>query len=324
MRAKARGEMAPHLEPRVSARKKLAAPTSRNSHAPCFVAAQTLALLLASCSGIDSSGSGPAESASGFGENGVVRIGYANEAPFAYYDNATGRLTGESVEVTRHILKQVGVSRVEGVITEFASLIPGLKARRFDIIAAGMYINPRRCEQISFSEPISCVDQGFMVEAGNPFDLHSYEDVARHPTARLGVIAGGVELGFARAVGVPDERLSIFPDVPSLIAGLQADRVDAVAATVPTHKDILAKAGDPGLEIAQPFTQPKVDGRTAGLCSALGFRQEDAAFLGKFNRALEAFIGSEQHLGIVRPFGFGEQNMPGEHTTEQLCRPMSP
>ena len=321
MRAKARGEMAPHLEPRVSARKKLAAPTSRNSHAPCFVAAQTLALLLASCSGIDSSGSGPAESAAGFGKNGVVRIGYANEAPFAYYDNATGRLTGESVEVTRHILKQVGVSRVEGVITEFASLIPGLKARRFDIIAAGMYINPRRCEQISFSEPISCVDQGFMVEAGNPFDLHSYEDVARHPTARLGVIAGGVELGFARAVGVPDERLSIFPDVPSLIAGLQADRVDAVAATVPTHKDILAKAGDPGLEIAQPFTQPKVDGRTAGLCSALGFRQEDAAFLRKFNRALEAFIGSEQHLGIVRPFGFGEQNMPGGHTTEQLCRP---
>ena len=84
----------------------------------------------------------------------AVRIGYANEAPFAYYDNATGKLTGESVEVTRYLLKEVGISRVEGVITEFASLIPGLKARRFDIIAAGMYINPRRCEQISFSEPI--------------------------------------------------------------------------------------------------------------------------------------------------------------------------
>ena len=302
----------------------MAATTSRKKRTPCFVAVQTLALLLASCAGSDPSDSRPAESAAGFGENGVVRIGYANEAPFAYYDNATGKLTGESVEVTRHILKQVGISRVEGVITEFASLIPGLKARRFDIIAAGMYIKPRRCRQISFSEPISCVDQGFMVEAGNPFDLHSYEDVARHPTARLGVIAGGVELGFARAVGVPDERLSIFPDVPSSIAGLQADRVDVFAATVPTHKDMLAKAADPGLEIVHPFSQPVVDGRTAGLCSALGFRQEDAAFLRKFNRALEAFIGSEQHLEIVRPFGFGERNMPGEHTTEQLCRPMSP
>ena len=297
--------------------------TRRKIYRRFFVAAQSLALLLASCSRSDSSGSRPAESVSGFGEDGVVRIGYANEAPFAYYDNATGKLTGESVEVTRHILKEMGISRLEGVITEFASLIPGLKAHRFDIIAAGMYINPRRCEQISFSEPISCVDQGFMVEAGNPLDLHSYEDVARHPTARLGVIAGGVELGFARAAGIPDERLSIFPDVPSLIAGLQADRADAVAATVPTHKDILVKAADPGLEIAHPFTQPIVHGRPAGLCSALGFRKEDAAFLGKFNGALEAFIGSEQHLDIVRPFGFGEQNMPGGHTTKQLCSPLS-
>ena len=296
----------------------------RKNHRPCFVALQALALLLAGCSGSDSSGSHPAESASGFGENGAVRIGYANEAPFAYYDNATGKLTGESVEVTRYLLKEVGISRVEGVITEFASLIPGLKARRFDIIAAGMYINPRRCEQISFSEPISCVDQGFMVEAGNPLDLHGYEDVARHPTARLGVIAGGVELGFARAGGIPDERLSIFPDVPSSIAGLQADRVDAFAGTVPTHKDMLAKAADPGLAIAHPFRQPVVDGRAVGLCSALGFRKEEAAFLRKFNRALEAFIGSEQHLGIVRPFGFGEQNMPGGRTTEQLCRPLPP
>ena len=296
--------------------------TRRKDRTPCFVAVQTLALLLVSCAGSDPSDSRPAESASGFGEGGVVRIGYANEAPFAYYDHATGKLTGESVEVTRHLLNEAGISRVEGVITEFASLIPGLKARRFDIIAAGMYINPRRCEQISFSEPISCVDQGFMVEAGNPLDLHSYEDAARHPTARLGVIAGGVELGFARAVGIPDERLSIFPDVPSLIAGLQADRVDAAAATVPTHKDILAKADDPGLEIAQPFTQPIVEGRPAGLCSALGFRKEDAAFLRKFNRSLEAFIGSEQHLRIVRPFGFGEQNMPRDKTTEQLCRPL--
>ena len=103
---------------------------------------------------------------------------------------------------------------------------------------------------------------------------------------------------------------------------LQADRVDAVAATVPTHKDILAKADDPGLEIAHPFTQPMVEGQPAGLCGALGFRKEDAAFLRKFNRSLEAFIGSERHLAIVRPFGFGEQNMPGGHTTEQLCRPL--
>ena len=34
----------------------------------------------------------------------------------------------------------MGINQVEGVLTEFGSLIPGLQARRFDIIAAGMYV----------------------------------------------------------------------------------------------------------------------------------------------------------------------------------------
>ena len=136
------------------------------------------------CGGGGEDGSGPADR---FVRGGVVRIGYANEAPFAYYDSGSGRLTGESVEVTRYVFEQMGASRVEGVITEFASLIPGLRADRFDLIAAGMWVTPSRCRQVDFSEPISCIGQGLAVKAGNPLDLHSYEDVARHSTARLGV-----------------------------------------------------------------------------------------------------------------------------------------
>ncbi len=54
------------------------------------------------------------------------------------------------------------------MLTEFGSLIPGLQAGRFDIIAAGMFVNPKRCEQVQFSEPTYGIGQAFLVAEGQP------------------------------------------------------------------------------------------------------------------------------------------------------------
>ena len=279
-----------------------------------------IGLSLASCS----TGGPEGNTQGGFGRDGVVRIGYANEAPFAYYDNETDKVVGESVEVTRHILKKMGVSDFEGVLTEFVSLIPGLKAGRFDVIAAGMWIIPPRCREINFSEPISCIDQGFIVKAGNPLDLHGYEDVVRRAEARLAVVSGGVELRFARAVGLPPDRISIFPDAPSAIAGLQAGRVDALAGPVPAHKDMLSKANDPDLERVRPFNSPNIPGEPTHLCSGIGFRKDDVKFLEEFDRHLKKFVGTDQHLEMIEAFGFTETELPTGVSREDLCRPLQP
>jgi polar amino acid transport system substrate-binding protein len=255
----------------------------------------------------------------GFEGSGPVRIGYSNEAPFAYYDNRTGKLTGESVEVTRRVLAEMGITRVEGVITEFASLIPGLKAGRFDLIAAGMWILPPRCREILFSEPLSCILQGMLVRKGNPLNLHSYRDVTRHESARLGVVAGGVELMFARAAGIPESRLFIFPDQPSAVAGLQAGRVDANAGPAPAHRDLLLKPSTSGLEAIRSFAQPQASGLPARTCSGIGFRKGDKQHLDEFNRHLTAFIGTPEHLELIRTFGFTEAELPAGMTTEELC-----
>ena len=255
----------------------------------------------------------------GFEGSGPVRIGYSNEAPFAFYDNRTGKLTGESVEVTRRVLAEMGITQVEGVITEFASLIPGLKAGRFDLIAAGMWILPPRCREILFSEPLSCILQGMLVQQGNPLNLHSYLDVTRHESARLGVVAGGVELMFARATGIPESRLFIFPDQPSAVAGLQAGRVDANAGPAPAHRDLLRKPSTSELEAIDPFVQPRAAGLPARTCSGIGFRKEDRKHLDEFNRHLTAFIGTPEHLELIRTFGFTEVELPAGMTTEELC-----
>ena len=253
---------------------------------------------------------------------GVVRVGYANEAPYAYYEGDSQKLTGEAPEIARRVLQEMGIAEVEGVLTEFGSLLPGLRAKRFDLIAAGMYVTPARCEQIDFSEPTYCIGEAFIVQEGNPLDLHSYEDVAQHPTARLGVVAGTVELGYARALGIPEDRVSIFPDAASAVEGVQADRMDAYAGTSTTIQNFLTVAGDAaGIERAEPFSDPVIDGKSVRGCGAFGFRKEDQPFRQEFNAKLKAFVGTPAHLDLMQAFGFTASDLPTGMTTNSLCQP---
>ncbi|AHV92546.1 ectoine/hydroxyectoine ABC transporter substrate-binding protein EhuB [Bordetella holmesii] len=251
---------------------------------------------------------------------GRIRIGYANEAPYAFMDSQNARVSGESVEVARVVLKRMGINEVDGVLTEFGSLIPGLQARRFDIIAAGMYVTPERCKQVAFSNPTYGVDEGFLVPKGNPKQLHSFEDVANKPDAKLGVVVGAIEGDYARDSKVDAGQMVVFPDAVSAFSGVQAERADAYAATALTINDLLNKVQDGGgMERAQPFKNPVIDGKEARGYGAFAFRKEDKAFADAFNAELAKFLGTEEHAKLVAPFGFTKAELPGDVTAAKLC-----
>ncbi len=283
--------------------------------------------VLAACSDSGSDKAAPAASAPAAASTleaakaaGKIRIGYANEAPFAYMDSKESKVTGESVEIAREVLKRMGINEVEGVLTEFGSLIPGLQAKRFDIIAAGMYVTPERCQQVAFSDPTYGVGQSFLVKQGNPKNLHSYEDAARNPNARLGVVVGAIESDYAASLKVPPDRTIVFPDAVSALAGVQAGRADAYAATALTVNDLMGKAGkDSGLEKAEPFTDPVIDGKGVRGYGAYAFRKEDQAFVDAFNAELAKFLGTEEHKKLVAPFGFTAEELPKGMTAAKLC-----
>lgn len=250
---------------------------------------------------------------------GVVRVGFANEAPFAYIDASTGRLTGEAPELARLIFRQLGVPEIEGVLTEFGALIPALKAGRFDVIAAGMYITPQRCEEIAFSDPTYAVGEAFVVQAGNPLDLHGYRDLRDTPGATIGVVSGAIQLQYARAIGIPDDRIRIFPGAPAALDGVAAGRASAYAATALTVNDLLRRSSGP-LERAMPFTDLVIDDKVIKGYGAFGFRKTDKALRDTFNQALQATLGTPQHLELVSPFGFTEDLLPNGALATELCQ----
>lgn len=247
-----------------------------------------------------------------------VRIGFANEAPYGYLDTSSGKVTGEAPEIAKAILKRMGVDHVEPIVADFGSLIPGLKAKRFDIIAAGMYITPQRAKEISFSNPSYAIGESFIVKAGNPLKLHGYEDVRDNPDAKLGVMGGSVEQGYARDMGVNDNQVLVFSDYNSAILGLKGGQIDAVAATDLTVNDLLQKQDSDEIEKATDFQDPIIDGQTIRGYGAFGFRQEDVALRERFNEELAKFIGSPEHLELVKKFGFDQSTLPGDVTAKEL------
>jgi polar amino acid transport system substrate-binding protein len=257
-------------------------------------------------SGCGCSSSDPAEdSLTRIKREGVLRIGYANEAPFAYLDEGSGEVTGEAPEIAKKIASKLGVKKVEGVLTEFGALIPGLKAGRFDVIAAGMYIRPERAEQVLFTAPTYGLGEGFLVAEGNPLKLNSYQDVVDNAEVRFGAVAGTAELAYADALGIDKDRVVVFPDNTAALAGLVADRVDAVGLTALTCADLVSKKGDRKIERAEPFTDPDIDGKQVRSYGAFAVRMGDETLRDAFNAELKSFLGTPEHTALVKPFGFG-------------------
>ena len=249
-------------------------------------------------------------------ETGKVVIGIANEAPYGF-SAPDGTVTGEAPEIAKHILAQMGASEVEGVITEFGSLIPGLNAGRFDMIAAGMFLTPERCGQITFSEPTYGIGQAFLIKEGNPKNINNYEDVAANSDVTLAVMGGAIEGQYAQQAGVPVGQLLVVPDRAAGTAAVEAGRADAFALTSLTIGDIVeARGSDAGLAMTEAFST--VAGENVKGHGGFGFRNEDAEFVDDFNQKLTEFIGTEEHLALVEPFGFGKGELP-ELTRAELC-----
>lgn len=245
---------------------------------------------------------------------GFIRVGFANEAPFGYA-TPDGKLTGEAPEVAKAVLAKMGIPQVDGVLTEFGSLIPGLKAGRFDIIAAGMFINPKRCAEIAFSEPSYGIGQAMLVPTGNPKGIKDYSSFASNGDLKLAVMAGAVEAGYAKDAGVPDGQLVVLPDQSSLLAAVTSGRADGAALTALSIAD-MAKKGE-GVESTTPFGE--VAGKSVKGHGGFGFRKEDTDLLEAFNAELKKFIGSPEHIALVTPIGFGKDYLPNK-TMEQLCK----
>jgi polar amino acid transport system substrate-binding protein len=246
---------------------------------------------------------------------GSGRLGIAGEQPYGYIGKG-GKVTGSAPAIATRIFQRLGVGRVEPFPTEFGSLIFGLNSLQFDVVAAGMYINPDRCGQVLFADPEYQMKDAFIVARGNPMKLRSYQDIARSG-ARMATGIGYAEIDYAKAAGV--KRITTLPDQLAGLLAVEQGRVDVFAGTAVTVRNVLEQTRSTKAEATDEVT-PYVDGKPVVDVGGFAFRRPERNLRDAFNRELHKMKRSGELLQIMRPFGFSEEQMT-TLTAEEKCRP---
>ncbi|ROR72028.1 transporter substrate-binding domain-containing protein [Bogoriella caseilytica] len=276
---------------------------------------------VAACTATDGEGGGDALEA--LQDEGTITVAYAGEEPYSW--DRDGELAGASIALQEEIWAELGVDNVEGVLTEWDQLIPGLNAGRFDVVAAGMSITPERCEEAIFSEPEIMYYTSLMVEEGNPYGLQNMQDVqaaVEDEGITLAVMSGAVEYFYADDLGIDTLDVGSPQDGMDAVTGGRADVFALTGASLHAMWD---NNPDAGIEVTDPFVAdiPNEDGELVAQISpgATVFRPEDTELRDAYNEVLVDITGdADTFESVVGEYGFGEDERPDpEYTAEEFC-----
>ena len=274
------------------------------------------AAVLAACSSTEpGTGASTGNTLDRVKEDKKVNVGFANERPYAYQDG--GDLKGEAPAVHEYIFDQIGGVELEPKLFEFGALIQALNADRVDVVTAGMFITPERCQEASFSNPEYVATTALLVKKGNPDGLSDYKSAA-DKKAKVAVMTGAVEVEQAKGSGVPEGQLQVVADQQSGLDAVKSGRADAFALTSISLR-ALAKS-DSSVEVAEAFI-PVIDGEEQLGAGAAVFRKGDTELRDAFNAELKKLLASDKWLELVEPYGFTEAEKPDPSlTAEKLCQ----
>lgn len=241
-----------------------------------------------------------------------VRIGFANEVPWAYPGENNEPLGFANAHAVG-VLNAMGITNIEPVVTEWGGLIPGLKANRFDVITGGMYILGSRCENVSFAEPMGVFGDAFIVAPGNPKGLETYQDI-KNAEAVIATGAGYNIVEVAKKEGIAEGNIMQVPGPTEILAAVKSGRADAGGVTFFTAQN-LAKESGGAVEVTDPSKLPEWTLNWVGIA----FRHGDKDFLAAFNEAQSKYLGTDEMLAAVAEYGYTKSQLPGDATTEHAC-----
>jgi len=244
----------------------------------------------------------------------LVGTGVMGSKPWIW-KNEDGTLSGMDYDMIQYIIKKLGVPKAEFVVVEWETLIPGLKAKRWDIIFSGMTITEERRQGagIEFSRPYYFESDRIVVKSDSPYQKP--EDLAGKI---LAVPIGTVEEIQGKSLvakGIGGE-VKAFNDIAGCFLALQSGQVDAVImdntttagqmAVTPNLRTIggvYNLAADPKWQAAQDKAPYKYGGDGAGI------RKEDTDLLAAVNQALDDMDADGTREAILKKYGVWDASL---------------
>lgn len=137
----------------------------------------TAALALSACSqpandATDTNADAPATDVAGK----TIRIATEGAYPPFNYTNADGSLAGYDVDIANALCAQMQ-AKCEIVAQDWDGIIPGLLAKKYDAVVAGMSITAERQEKVDFTEPYFANTMVWLADSKSKFDPMSIKNL---------------------------------------------------------------------------------------------------------------------------------------------------
>jgi len=178
-------------------------------------------------------------------QRNVLYMAFANESPWSYID-PDGNLAGIDTEMVKECAKRLQLPEVLGVQNAFDGLIPGLVARRYDIVAAGLSWRQKRVDVAGATDPIYAISISPMVPKGNPKNIKTANDIV-NSSLKVGAIQGSAE--YLLAQDKIKSRAEGYQEQSQLMADLLAGRIDVALNPDAIEIDYMAKNPNAPVEV---------------------------------------------------------------------------
>lgn len=156
---------------------------------------------------------------------GVVRVGMTGDyRPFSIKD-AAGAFTGLDVDMAESLARGLGV-RLEVVPTAWATLLPDLRAERFDIGMGGISVTLDRAKTALFSAPVMRTGKTPIARCADQARFGTLAEIDR-PGVRVITNPGGTNERFDRA-NLHQAEIVLFPSNAAIFDELVAGHADVM------------------------------------------------------------------------------------------------
>tara|TARA_B110000211_G_scaffold7298_1_gene8001 strand:- start:4250 stop:5110 length:861 start_codon:yes stop_codon:yes gene_type:complete len=230
-------------------------------------------------------------------KRGYANVAVFDELPYSSISD-DGSAIGAGPDVARAVLNKLGIFDIRPIYFGYGQMAKALKDRRVDIVAAGLYITPSRCELVIYSQPDLCGAEAFLVKKGNLFNIRNYRDIASNRIILMTTCEGCAEETYALERGVAPYQIVIMDSPKHGIELLQQDEVDVFALSGLGISAIMKEINDPNLEIILPVRGVPMS------CGAAAFNKDDKEFRDAYDKVLAEMKESGEFAEIVEPYGF--------------------
>ena len=242
-------------------------------------------LLLTACGGGSNAGSG-----SSSGSNDVLTVATEGTySPFSFHDPKSNELTGYDVEVARAVGKELGM-KVEFSETQFDAIFAGLEAKRYDVIANQIGVNPERQAKYLFSTPYT-YSQGVVITRADDNSITSVADVKGKTSAQ------STTSNFAEIATQAGAKIEAVEGFTQAITLLKQGRVDVTINDSLAFLEYQKTTGDKDVKIAAKIDPPSKQ--------ALVFRKNETDLKTQVDGALKA-LRADGTLARLSKKYFGE------------------